>query len=199
VFVRHLVLFASHVLYKNTTVKKEGLIKKNHTALEKSTDTSTMACYKGDEEKVQLTAAIFQKAMDKADQCLAEKEATIQRLTHQMAMIIREKDLRIADKEEMLQQIRREKEERIAEKNAHLADRKEHLQEKEERIAEKNELLQQVRKEQKARLEEKDLLIQEMQHRFEAEKKLLTTMLERANTEPINLSQTPSVTHVDTR
>jgi hypothetical protein len=242
------------------------------------------------EEKVKLTVAIFQKAMDKADQCLTEKEAAIQRLTQLMAMIIREKDLRIADKEQMLQQVRKEKEERIEEKNAHLAEKEEHIQEKnahiaekiahiaeknellqqvrkekeehtnekkellqltrkekeeciaeknqllqltrkekeeciaeknqllqltrkekeeciaeknqllqltrkekEECIAEKNQLLQQARNDQEARLEEKDRLIQEMRHCSETEKKLLTSMLERANTETLNLSQSLSV------
>jgi chromosome segregation ATPase len=184
------------------------------------------------EEKVKLTVTILKKAMDKAEQCLLEKEAAIQRLIQQMAVITREKDMRIADKEEMLQQVRKEQKERIDEKNAHIAEKNELLQqakkekeerieeknvrlaekeerieeknarlaEKEERIeeknaciAEKNYFLQQAREEQKARLEEKERLIQEMRHRSEAEKKLLTTMLERANTEALNLSQSLSV------
>ena len=145
------------------------------------------------EEKVKLTVAIFRKAME----------------------IIREKDLRIADKEEMLQQVRKEKEEHINEKNEllqltrketeeriaeknHLLqqarnDQEVRLAEKNACIAEKNHLLQQARNDQEARLEEKDRLIQEMRHRSETERKHLTSMLERANTETLNLSQSLSV------
>jgi predicted phage tail protein len=118
------------------------------------------------EEKVTLTMTIFKRAMDEAEQYIMEKETTIQRLTHQMATIIREKDLRIADKEEMLQQVRKEKEERIEEKNAHLAEKEEHIQEKNAHIAEKNahiaeknELLQQVRKEKEEHINEKNELL----------------------------------------
>jgi chromosome segregation ATPase len=173
------------------------------------------------EEKVKLTVAIFRKAMEiirEKDLRIADKEEMLQQVRKEMAERIQEKNAHLAEKEEHI----RAKNAHLAEKNAHLAEKNELLQltrkETEERIAEKNQLLQQARNDQEARLaeknaciteknqqlqqarndqaarlEEKDRLIQEMRHRSETERKHLTSMLERANNETLNLSQSLSV------
>jgi regulator of sigma D len=109
------------------------------------------------EEKVKMAVTIFKMAMDRADQCMAEKDKTTQHLFD----LIKNKN------------------ERIEEKNA--------------RIAEKEAMLQQVRNETDTRLEEKDHLIQAITNQFKAEHRVLSTTLERANVETLNLSQSLSV------
>jgi hypothetical protein len=89
------------------------------------------------EEKVKMAVTFFKIAMDRADQCMAEKDKTTQHLVD----LIRNKNERIAEKEAMLQQARKETETLLEEKNA--------------RIAEIEAMLQQARNETDTRLEEK--------------------------------------------